>query len=310
MSELLDLVLSTTFLAGAVRMAVPLMVAGVGEVVSERAGILNIGLEGMMLAGAFGSVVGASFTGSAWIGLLWGIAAAVIVVLPHGLVAIRFGGDQVVSGVALNITVLGITSFLARVLFGVDRDVQVARLGSLSLGPLSELPVIGPVLLSQGAVLYLGLVIAVVAWFLLDRTTWGLRWRAAGDEPRALEAVGIPVARVRWTALLFCAACAGLAGTAIALGQVGTFVEGMTAGRGFIVLALVIASRWHPYGVLLMAVFFGAADAFALRIQTSGSEALPYQVALMLPYVLTLVVYAFVARNDTTPRALGTSHLE
>jgi simple sugar transport system permease protein len=291
-------------------MAVPLMVAGVGEVVSERAGILNIGLEGMMLAGAFGGVVGASFTGSAWLGLLWGVAAAIIVVLPHGLVSIRFGGDQVVSGVALNIAVLGITSFLARILFGVGRDVQVPRLGIVPLGSLAEVPFVGPVLLAQVPVLYLGLVVAGTAWFLLNRTIWGLRWRAAGDEPRALEAVGVPVARVRWTALVFCAACAGLAGTAIALGQVGTFVEGMTAGRGFIVLALVIASRWHPFGVLLMAVFFGAADAFALRVQTSGSESIPYQIALMLPYVLTLLIYAFVARNDTTPRALGTSHIE
>jgi simple sugar transport system permease protein len=310
MNGLLELVLSTTFLAGAVRMAVPLMVAGVGEVVSERAGILNIGLEGMMLAGAFGGVVGASFTGSAWLGLLWGVAAAIIVVLPHGLVSIRFGGDQVVSGVALNIAVLGITSFLARILFGVGRDVQVPRLGIVPLGSLAEVPFVGPVLLAQVPVLYLGLVVAGTAWFLLNRTIWGLRWRAAGDEPRALEAVGVPVARVRWTALVFCAACAGLAGTAIALGQVGTFVEGMTAGRGFIVLALVIASRWHPFGVLLMAVFFGAADAFALRVQTSGSESIPYQIALMLPYVLTLLIYAFVARNDTTPRALGTSHIE
>jgi simple sugar transport system permease protein len=310
MSELLALVLSTTFLAGAVRMAVPLMIGGVGEVVSERAGILNIGLEGMMLVGAFGSVVGASLSGSAWIGLASGIAAAVIACVPHGLVCIRFGGDQVVSGVALNITALGITTYLSRVLFGVDRDIQVARLGAVPFGPLADIPVVGPVLFAQGAVFYLTIVVAVSAWFLLNRTTWGLRWRAAGDEPRALEAVGIPVSRVRWTALRFCAACAGMAGTSIALGQIGTFVEAMTAGRGFIVLALVIASRWHPIGVLAMAVVFGAADAFALRIQTSGIDVLPYQVALMIPYVLTLVVYAFVARNDTTPRALGTSHVE
>jgi len=306
MGELFQLFWSAAFLASAVRLAIPVLLAGVGEAVSERAGGLNIGLEGMMLAGAFGAVVGADVSGSPWIGLLVGALAAMLMALPHGLVAINLGADQIVSGVALNLGALGLTTYLSRQIWGVaETRPTVPHFTPIHVPGLSDLPAVGKALFGQSPLAYLAVALAAVFAFLLWRTRWGLRWRAAGQDPEALDSIGVSVNRVRWGALMVAGGLAGLAGSVISLGQLFTFVENMTGGRGFIALALVIVARWSPLWAVAAALLFGAADAIALRVQALGITVIPYQLSLMLPYVLTLVVYALAAGSGRAPRALG-----
>jgi simple sugar transport system permease protein len=305
MDELITIFWSAAFLAAAIRLSVPIMLAGIGEAISERGGVINIGLEGMMLAGAFGAVVGSHLTGNAWLGLLCGMAAAVVITLPHGFISINLGGDQIVSGVSLNLVALGLTTFLFRQMFGITDQPQVAGFEPLDLPMLSDLPVLGAAIFSQSILFFVAVGLGLVLWLVLFRTRPGLRWRAAGDDPAALDSVGIPVFRTRWAALLVCAALAGMAGAAISLGQLFTFIENMTGGAGYVALALVIVARWNPLWAIVVAVAFGAAEAIAVRIQAGGITLIPYQLSLMLPYVLTLIVYALAARSGRAPRALG-----
>jgi simple sugar transport system permease protein len=308
--EILDLVWSVAFLVSAVRLAMPIVVAAVGEAISERAGMLNIGIEGMMLTGAFCGVVAADLTGDVWLGVLGGMLGTIAITVPHGVLTITLAGNQIVSGVALNLGALGLTTYLYRSLYGIDARPKVAHFDPVHLPGLSDLPIVGPVLFGQVPIAYVVVALAFVGWFVLARTRWGLHWRASGEEPDGLDAVGVSVARVRWSALLVCAALAGLAGTILSLGQLNTFVEGMTGGRGFIVLALVIVARWDPRWALLVGIFFGAVDAIGLRVQALGITFIPYQIALMLPYVLTLAAYAFVAHRGRAPRALGRGYFK
>lgn len=310
MTELLGALWSAAYLASGVRLAIPLLLAGTGEILSERAGVLNIGLEGMMLAGAFGAVLAAWISGDPWVGLLGGAAAGMLIAIPHGLASINLGGDQVVSGIALNLGALGLTTYLSRVLWGTGSvRPEVAHFTPWEVPGVSRIPVLGPVLFRQSPLLYLALGFALGAGILLWRTRWGLRCRAAGEDPAALASIGVDPARVRWAALLMTSALAGLGGATVSLGQLFTFVENMTGGRGFIALALVIVCQWRPGLAVVWALGFGLAEALAVRIQALGMIPLPYQVAQMLPYALSLLAYALVSRSGRAPRALGRPYL-
>lgn len=304
MKTFLSLFWSIAFVASSVRLAVPIMVAAVGESISQRAGVMNIGLEGMMLAGALGGVLGADATHSAWIGLLVAMLVAMLMALPHGYISINLGGDQVVSGVAINLVALGLTSFVNREVFGVNGHI-VAHFNAIHIPVLSNIPVLGPALFREDILTYLAPLLAVAVWLLMFKSRWGLHWRASGEDPEGLDSIGVSVAKVRWQALMLCAALAGLAGAAISLGQVYTFVDNMTSGRGFVALALVIAARWNPLWAVAISLLFGGAVALSLRVQASNITAIPVEITLMLPYLLTLVVYAFAARSGRVPRALG-----
>jgi ABC-type uncharacterized transport system permease subunit len=303
-NDFTTLLFSSALIASALRLAVPIMIAAIGEAISERAGVLNIGLEGMMLTGALAGVLGSHWTGSAWLGLLIAILAAMAIAVPHGYLSINLGADQIVSGVGLNLVALGLTTFINREAFGTDQ-VQVAHFQSVDLPLLSDLPVLGEALFREHTLVYVAPLIAIGAWYLLFRTRWGLHWRAAGEDPAGLDSIGVSVARSRWGALLVCAALAGVAGAAISLGQLYSFSDNMTGGRGFVALALVIVARWHPLWAIAAALLFGATEAVALRMQALDISAVPYEVSLALPYVVTLLVYAFAARSGSIPWALG-----
>ena len=304
MDSLIELFISTAFVASTMRLAVPLILAGTGEVVSERAGILNIGLEGMMLMGAFTAVLAADATGSPWLGALGGALGGMAVAAVHGAIVIAWSGDQIVSGLALNLGAMGLTTYLSRRILGTGQS-EVAHFEPIDVPLLSDLPFLGPVLFSQSPFFYFALAAAAVLSFVLFRTRFGLSWQAAGEDPDALDSVGISVRRTRWTALLVCGAMAGLGGASISLAQLFTFIENMTGGQGFIALALVIVTRWRPMWAVGIALFFAAADALSLRIQALDFAAIPFQLSLMLPLVLTLVVYGFAARAGRPPAALG-----
>lgn len=304
MNDLLDIVGSSALYAAAIRLALPAFLAALGEVFAERGGLVNVGLEGMMLFGAFGGVLGSYWTGSPILGALLGVVLAMAVAAVQALVAINVGGDQIVSGIALNIVALGGTSFLARTVWEGGQVPQVDGFSDIAIPGLSSLPGVGSVLFDQNPIVYASGVLVVVAWWVLTRTAWGLRVRACGEDPRAADSLGIAVARLRWQSMLICGAFAGLGGVFLSLGELMTFTDGMSGGRGFIALAIVIIARWSPVRAVWAALLFGGCEAIAFRVQATGID-VPYELLLALPYVATLLVYAGVVGRVVPPAALG-----
>jgi len=289
-------------LAGsALALAAPLLFAALGELVSERAGILNIGIEGMMLTGALAGMVTCHATGSPVAGMVAACGAAAVLGALFALWVIALDTDQVVAGAAVNILALGATGVAYRAIFGVTgAALTVPTFEPLALG--GDAPLLAP--LRQPAPVYVAVALVPAVWFLLFRTRLGLRLRAAGEAPDAAESLGVHVTRLRWGALLVAAALAGAGGGYLSLAYSNTFVEGMSAGRGFIALAVVVFGRWRPAGILAGALLFGAANAAQFQLQAAGF-AVPYHLLLMLPYVLTLAVLAATTRATDAPAALG-----
>ena len=279
----------------------PLLLAGLGGLASERTGVINIALEGMMLAGAFGAAVGGIATGSAWAGTICGALAGGLLAGVHAIACVRLRADQIVSGTAVNLLALGGTGFLLFRLFGTHGSSPYApKLPVLDLVPL---PGLGEAL-RQPVTVPLAFAVALVAWFVLYRTPYGLRARAVGESPEAARAAGVHTARVRVTGVLLSGVLAGLGGAHLALGDLSQFVERMTAGRGFIALAALIFGKWHPLGVLGACLFFGAAEAVADGLQ-GWTGKIPSQVFLALPFVLTMAVLAGFVGRSRPPGGLG-----
>jgi general nucleoside transport system permease protein len=293
------------FVAATIAMAAPLLLAALGELLVEESGIINIGIEGVMLTASFAAAAGAYFTQS----LIAGVAVALLAALAMSAVlaalAINLAVNQVVAGTTLDIFAVGLTGVLYRRLFGATGQAfTVAGLPHLPLGILARLPVIGPALFDCNVLVYVAFALIFPIHMLLYRTGYGLRLRAAGERPEAADALGLGVYAVRWQAMLMSGILTGLSGAYLTLGYANTFVEGMSAGRGFVALAIVILGQWRPVGVGLAAVLFGAAMALQFTLQ-AYSTALPYQLFLALPYLLTLVVLTFMGGRNRSPSALG-----
>jgi len=296
------------FLEAAVRTATPLALAALGEVIVERSGVINIGLEGAIVAGAFGALVGAG-TGSVMLGFAAAATAgAVIGAIAGGFIA-WLRSDQIVTGTAISLLGLGVTGLLYRTLYGATgAGLTIPTLGPAPIPVLSALPWIGPALFAQPLTTYLIYLLCPVLWWLLFRTHAGLAIRASGENPAAAVAAGIDVRRVQFLAMVAGGACGGLAGGTLVLAQSGTFIEGMSAGRGFIAIAIVVLGRWHPIGAVLAALLFGAAMALQYLLQAMGWS-IPYQLVLATPYVLTLLALAGFAGRASAPAALGRADL-
>ncbi len=291
-------------LAGGIRLAMPIMFAALGETVTQRSGVLNVGIEGIMLCGAFLAAWGAVVTGTPWGGLAAAILGGVLMAALHAWVSITLRLDQIVSGIALIVLGIGLSSYGFRVTLGTGDAVAVPSFTRLDLGSLSELPWISPALLGHQFLVYVGFLIAVLLFVFLHRTSWGLEIRAIGESPAAADAVGLRVAAVRWGCTLFGGAMAGIGGAFLAIAHLNTFVENMVAGRGFIAIACVVYGRWNPLGVMLAALFFGMADAAQIRLQALNPD-VPYQFFVMAPYVLAVVFLIVFAGRVRMPSALG-----
>lgn len=293
------------FLAATVAMATPILLAALGELLVERSGVINIGIEGAMLLGAFAGLAAAYFSGSLLIGVIAAMGAGVMLnALLAGLV-VSLAANQVVAGTALNILALGLTGVGYRRLFGVTgRAITVLPLPPVGSDRLTRLPIIGPLLFGQNIIVYVACGLVPVVGLLLARTRYGLHLRAAGENPVAADALGLNVYRLRWGALLLAGALAGLGGAYLTLGYTGTFVEGISGGRGFVALAVVIVGRWKAWGIGTASFLFGAATAWQYSLQATGT-AIPYQLFLALPYLLTLAVLAIVGGQAQSPSALG-----
>jgi simple sugar transport system permease protein len=276
-----------------IRLATPLLLAALGGLFSERSGVINIALEGLMLAGAFTAAAVTHYVGSPWVGLLAGMAAGVVVAAVHAVACIRFKADQVVTGTAINILMLGIPAFVSGALF--------ASTGSTPQIPKEQLIPWTPIVLAF-------LVFVPLIWYVLRYTPFGLRLRAVGENPEAADAAGISVKRVRYTGVLISGALAALGGAYLSIGQSSLFTRNMTAGRGFIALAALIFGKWRPVQTMLACLLFGFTEAVAIQLQgvklPSGEE-IPNQFIQIIPYLLTIIVLAGFIGQSRAPRALG-----
>ena len=285
------------FLAQVLRISVPYLLAAAGGVLSERAGVVALALEGWMLTGAFTATLGTYYTGSPWAGVACGLAGGVLAAALHAVACIRLRADHVVMGIAVNLMAVGATRFFLQMAF--DSSSNSPRVPGFDWGAAAGGAVAGSL---ANPLVPLGMVaLAAVGW-VLGRTSFGLRVRAVGEKPEAAASVGIPVARVQWVAVLAAGALAALGGSYLALEQ-HQFTDSMTAGRGFIALAAVIFGNWSPRRVAVACLLFAAAETLQIRLQ--GLEVIPSQFVAMIPYVLTIVAVAGVVGRATPPAALG-----
>jgi general nucleoside transport system permease protein len=292
------------FLQATIRTATPLALAAVGETVVERAGVINIGLEGVILSGAFGALVGAS-AGGVGVGFAAATASGITVALLFGCFTIALRTDQIIAGTAVNLLALGVTGALYRDLYGTaGAALTIPTSAPIAVPGLSAVPLLGAVLFDQPWITYALYALVPAVWWWLYRTHDGLALRAVGERPEGAIVAGVDPARVRWRALAVGGAFGGLSGATLVLAQAGTFAEGMSAGRGFIAIAIVVLGRWNPVGAALAALFFGAASALQFVLQAMGF-ALPYQLFLALPYLVTLLALARVSGRFAAPAALG-----
>jgi general nucleoside transport system permease protein len=296
---------------GAIALAVPLVFGAMSGVIGERAGVVNIAIDGQLLAGAFAAAMVGSITGSTYAGLVAAAAAGLLVALVLGLFAITYIVDQVIVGVVLNVLVIGVTSFLFSQVLAPNAATlnSPPRFRSVEIPVLGEIPIIGPVLFQQTVVVYLMYVtVAVIAW-MLYRSRWGLRLRAVGEHPKAADTVGIKVIRTRYRAVLLAGAIAGLGGAFYTLVSVPQFNREMTGGAGYIALAAVIFGKWDPIRATLAALLFGFASTLQGVLSVIGSP-VPSQFMLMLPYVVTILAVAGLVGRSRPPAADGIPYVK
>ncbi|GAK49391.1 sugar ABC transporter, permease protein [Candidatus Moduliflexus flocculans] len=293
-------------LAAGIRLATPILLAVLGEIFSERAGVLKISLEGEMLIGALAGFLGAYYCKHLWIGFCFGMLAALMYSGIAGFFSITLKVDQVITGITLNLLALGLTSFLYRLMLGQSFiPPSITPLVPLKIPGLCDVPFLGSILFSQNLIVYLTFFfLTPVSAFVLFKTPFGLNLRAVGEYPLAADTVGIRVIATRYICVMIGGMFSGLGGAFMTLAQLNMFTENLIAGRGFIALAAVIFGRWHPFGAVIATLLFGVADALQLRLQAIGVT-IPYQFLLMLPYVLTILALIGVVRRTTPPSALA-----
>ena len=292
-------------LAASVRIATPLLFAALGGLLSESAGTFAVGIEGMMLMGAFGGAIASLICHSAVAGLLASAISGATIGTIVAVATARFRADQMVTGLAVNIFAFGLTSFLLRGMFGGNAPaIVLPTLGALPIPFLSRLPIIGPVLFAQPALTYAAFVLAFALQLFLTKTRFGLALRAVGENPAAAFSTGTDPDRVRMAATIAGAAIAGLGGAVLSLQELGTFTDGMTNGRGFIALAAIIVGRWIPLRVMLGCLLFGGASALGLNIQGWGLPISSY-IVQMMPYLIALGVLCGIGRKARMPAAIG-----
>lgn len=297
---------ASAFTQAMIRTATPLFLAASGELLIERAGLINIGLEGVILSGAFGALVGAThWAGEPVVGYAIAALAGVLVMLIFATATLGMGADQIITGTALTLLALGVTGTLYRTIYGAAGVILNIRTSArVSIPVLSQIPVIGEALFSQPLVTYFAYCVVPLLWWFLSRTHAGLALRAIGESPVAAIAAGVPVQRFQFIACLVAGALGGIAGGVLVLAQAGTFVEAMSAGRGFIAIAIVVLGRWHPLGVALAALLFAATTSLQYLAQAMGLD-VPYQLILALPYVLTLGALAGIGGRARPPARLA-----
>jgi general nucleoside transport system permease protein len=315
---------AASILSATLRTATPLVFAAMAGLFSERSGTIDIGLEGKMLAAAFAAACVAVVTGSAWVALLGAILVGVLMALLHGLACITYRGDQVVSGVAINIMAAGLTVVLGNAWFGrggqtpdLTTDARFMPLKFPGAESISQVPVIGPlyafVIGGHNLLVYVAFAAVPVGWWVLYHTRFGLRLRAVGEDPKVVDTAGISVTWLRYRAVIIAGTLCGFAGTYLAIAQNAGFSPHMTAGRGFIALAAMVFGKWRPWPAMFACLLFGLLDAVAIRLQGvtfPGIGEVPVEAIQALPYILTVVLLAGFVGRAMAPHALGQPYVK
>ncbi|MFD2171279.1 ABC transporter permease [Tumebacillus lipolyticus] len=309
-----------TILNGSIIFATPLILAALGGVFSERSGVINIALEGLMVIGAFAAAVVTIWTGETlgvpgwlapWLGMLAAMVAGILFSLPHAIASINFNANQVVSGVALNFLAAGFALFLVKKLFeGAGQTTTVQNVFTkIAIPGLHEIPIIGPGIFNLYGISYVALILVGVSYYVLYKTPFGLRLRAVGEHPRAADTLGVNVRRMRYMAVMISGALAGMGGSALSVAISSNFQHATVSGHGFMALAAMIFGKWHPVGAMGAALFFGFATALSVSGQVLGLTAyVPSEFLNMLPYLLTILALAGVVGRAEAPHSLGKSY--
>ncbi|MBS0339131.1 MAG: ABC transporter permease [Proteobacteria bacterium] len=291
------------FIGSGLRLAMPILLAGSGELLSQRAGVLNLSLDGMMLTAAFAAALAAWLTKSPMVGLLVGVMASLVFAFFQAILSVTLRANQLVVGIGFNILALGATTFLYREIFGpLSRDT-IPGFGKVAVPGLAEIPVIGPALFNQTGLTYVAFGLVVVTWALLKYTSFGLAVRAVGEDPRAADQAGINVTRTRYLGVLYAGALAGMGGAFMSVADSNTFTEGMTKGAGYLAITAVIFGGWNPWKTLAACLLFGFATALQFLVPTMKLD-VPVALLLMLPYVLALFAVAGFVGTSRQPSAL------
>lgn len=291
--------------AATIRIATPLLLAALGELVAERSGVYNMGLEGMMLMGAFTGYLAAYESGSLWIGAAAAAVTGGLMALVFAVLVITLKVEQIVTGLAVNLLGAGLSTYWLRAAFaGEGQTPTIPFFDNVPIPGLSSIPVLGPVLFDQKALTYIAFLMVPAIWFFLYRTRYGLIVRCAGDNPKALDVKGVRVAPVQYAAVVFGGLMAGLGGAFLSVGSAARFVPDMTNGRGWLAIIIVIAGLWRPYSILAATLVFSFLDALQLQIQGVGI-AIPYQFMLMMPYVAAIVALMVRRSRASAPAMLG-----
>ena len=303
--DILLTLLDVGFFAALIRIATPLILATLGELYSERSGVLNLGIEGIMLLGAMVGFTAAYFSGNLWLGVLAALATGAVAGLLMAFLAVVLGVSQHVSGIGTTLLCSGLAFFFYRLIFGQPSSPpNVVAFDTVPIALLSDIPFIGPILFNQAPLTYIALLAVPATAWLLFRTPWGLDLRTTGENPRAADAAGVSVWGMRTQALVIGGALMGMAGSFLSISQFNAFTFGVISGRGWVAVALVVFGQWSPWKCAGGALLFAALEALQLRLQAHNVLNLPYQVFLMLPFVMTIVAMALVSRNARAPAAL------
>ncbi len=301
----MDTTFISNLLLATVRMAVPLIFIAMAELYSERAGMVNIGLEGLAAIGSLVGFLMCYITGSAWIGILCGAAAGILVNMIYAFATVTLCANHTVYGMAINIFAPALASFINRIYFGAGSTLnQIKLMDTVNIPVLKDIPFVGSLLFSQTPMVYLAFALVIFTSIYFNRTKSGLNYKAVGEHPKAAATLGIPVIRIKYLSCVICGALAGIGGAYLTTCYSNTFVEGSIAGRGFIGLAAVIFGRWTAVGVMLACLFFGFCDALQIRLQVM-SIGIPYQFFQMIPYVATIIVLSILGGKKSGPAAKG-----
>lgn len=293
------------FFAALLRIATPLLLATMGELIAERSGVLNLGIEGTMLLGAMTGFTAAYFSGSLWLGVVAALATGALVGFLMALLTVVLGVSQHVSGIGTTLLTTGLAFFLYRMIFGQPAvPPNVVAFAPVPVPLLSAIPIIGPIFFNQAAITYLALLSVPLTWLALHRTRWGLNLRTVGENPRAADTAGVSVWSMRIQALVLSGALMGLGGAYLTISQFNAFTFGVISGRGWVCIALVVFGQWLPWRCAAGVLLFAMIEALQLRLQANNTLNIPYEVFLMLPFVMTILAMALVSRNANAPASL------
>lgn len=302
MQDFVSVSIVVGILASAIRLATPYLYAAIGEAFAQTSGVVNLGVDGIMLVGAFGAFYVTLHTGNPWLGLLVALIVGLLMGLLMSLISVTLKAEQGISGIGLYMFGLGLSALLFKVTVGTVKTIE--GFSPVAIPVLSRIPLIGEIFFSQSLLVYGAFLLVPLAWWILDKTTWGLRIKAVGQNPAAADSLGVSVDRVRYVSVCLGAMLAGLAGASLSLSLVNLFQENLTAGQGFIAVALVYFGGWRPLGILGGALLFSTVNAFQLWMQVLGAN-IPSDIMVMLPYILTIAALAISVNRARQPAALN-----